>query len=63
MSPKVVLILLEIMEKAAQSPGLSHLSGAAHEALKNAALNVIAKDEEDDDDNPRPTHAPSVRRV
>jgi hypothetical protein len=61
MTPERVLVLLDIMEKAAKSPVLSRLSSAALEALKAANLYTVeSDDEEETHPSPPPPRTPSV---
>jgi hypothetical protein len=54
MTPERVLVLLDIMEKAAKSPVLSHLSSAALEALRDAQLYTVEQEEKEEHSSPPP---------
>jgi len=61
MTPERVLVLLDIMEKAAKSPVLAHLSSAALEALKSANLYTVESDDDEEETHPSPPpRTPSV---
>ena len=61
MTPERILVLLDILERAAKTPALSHLGGAALEALKDAQLYTVEQ-EEDKKSNPPPEEAPPKAR-
>jgi hypothetical protein len=67
MTPKDILVLLDIVEKSAKTPLYAHITGAAHAALVAAQLHTVVKpnddDEEEEPSNPPRPHAPSVRRT
>jgi hypothetical protein len=63
MTPERVLVLLDIMEKAARSPTLSHLSSAALEALKAANLYTVESDDEEETPSSPPPRTPTTPRA
>ena len=46
MSPKDVLVLLDIVEKSSKSPAYAHITGAAHDALLAAQLVAMKMEDE-----------------
>jgi hypothetical protein len=65
MTPKDILVLLDIVEKSGKSPLYAHITGEAHKALLAAQLHTVVKpnDEEEEPSNPPPLRAPPIRRT
>jgi hypothetical protein len=55
MKPQEILTLLEIIDLSSKSAAYAHITGAAHAALMNATLAVLAKPDNDDEKETHPS--------
>jgi hypothetical protein len=62
MTPERILTLLDVLEKSAKTPALSHLGSAALEALKSAVLTTVEQPNSKETPSSPPMQAPSVPR-
>jgi hypothetical protein len=58
MTPKEILVLLDIIEASAKSTAYSHITGAAHEALTHARLNVLSGNDKEE----KEAHSPPTKK-